>query len=106
MKSLVKLFVVAFFLFIVSSHQASAALTKTLKPGDKGDQVTQLQIFLMMTDFLPSGSDTGVYDATTTKAVKAFQKSVKLPQVGNVGPATKLKINGKLYSIALKRQQQ
>jgi hypothetical protein len=66
--------------------------TKSIKLGSKGTEVSQLQTKLKTLGFYKGKIDGG-FGATTEKAVKAFQKSHKLPQVGNVGPKTRALLN-------------
>ncbi|MGN0777966.1 MAG: peptidoglycan-binding protein [Aristaeellaceae bacterium] len=67
-----------------SDEKASSA---TLRPGDKGSQVKELQQALR-TLGLYKGKIDGVYGSGTTKAVKAFQKSKGLTQDGIAGSKT------------------
>ena len=46
--------------------------TVVLRPGDKGEQVRELQSRLYQLAWLPEVT-TGVYDATTKEAVQGFQ---------------------------------
>jgi hypothetical protein len=63
------------------------APTTTLKPGDKGTQVTVLQGALAKLG-ISSGKADGVYGPATTNAVKRFQQSAGLTADGIFGPAT------------------
>lgn len=72
--------------------------TKILTFGVKSDDVSALQEFLYKNGYYPEGLITGYMGAMTTKAVKKFQEDmgiVKPGQVGygNVGPATRAKLN-------------
>lgn len=72
----------------------AAAITeyKTLRPGDKGDPVVQMQDNLQQLGYL--ATVTGVYDNATTAAVRAFQSRNGLSVDGNAGQNTL----SKLYS--------
>jgi peptidoglycan hydrolase-like protein with peptidoglycan-binding domain len=66
-----------------------------LKQGSKGTDVTKLQEILIAKGFLvmPVSVSKGYYGALTVKAVKAYQKSLGLDQLGIVGPATRKALN-------------
>jgi hypothetical protein len=66
--------------------------TKSIKLGSKGAEVSQLQKKLKTLGFFKTAV-TGTFGPITEKAVKAFQKAHKLPQVGNVGPQTRALLN-------------
>ncbi len=55
--------------------------TVVLRPGDKGEQVRELQNRLYQLEWLPEVT-TGVYDATTKEAVQGFQAKRKLQATG------------------------
>ncbi len=59
----------------------------TLREGDKGAYVTQLQQLLKEVGYYAGVVD-GVFGPATTAAVKAFQKAAGLTQDGVVGPRT------------------
>ena len=61
--------------------------TKTLRPGDRGDNVKKLQQALTLLGHY-SGKIDGDYGSGTTAAVKAFQKKKGLSQDGVAGPKT------------------
>jgi len=63
-----------------------------LGSGDKGEDVFQLQKFLVQQGFL-SVAPTGHYGPATVAAVKKFQKAHSIKQTGSVGPATKDALN-------------
>lgn len=71
---------------------ANFKFTKSLKLGSKGAEVTELQKKLKALGFYGGKLDGG-FGSATEKAVKAFQKAHKLPQVGNVGPLTRALLN-------------
>lgn len=60
----------------------------TLKPGDSGDYVTELQRRLMQRDLLSAIDLTGFYDGNTTNAIKAFQSTNGIEADGIAGPDT------------------
>jgi hypothetical protein len=66
--------------------------TKPLKFGSEGEEVTQLQKRLT-SEGVYSGPITGYYGNLTVAAVKKYQKSKKLDQLGNVGPGTRAALN-------------
>ncbi|MGB9763310.1 MAG: peptidoglycan-binding domain-containing protein [Minisyncoccia bacterium] len=69
-------------------------VNKVLKLGMSGEDVKQLQLFLALdSGYNPEGKVTGVFDKTTEKAVKDFQKQYNIPQTGQVGKITASKIN-------------
>lgn len=67
--------------------------TKTLRPGDKDDEVKLLQQRLKDLGYY-TGNITGVYNDATTEAVKAFQKKSSLEQDGVLGPITRTVLYG------------
>ena len=67
--------------------------TKTLRPGDKDDEVKLLQQRLKDLGYY-TGNITGVYNTATTEAVKAFQKKSSLEQDGVLGPITRTVLYG------------
>jgi peptidoglycan hydrolase-like protein with peptidoglycan-binding domain len=81
---------------LATSAQASAytQIYQQLDPGERGQEVTNLQTFLADNrDIYPSGLVTGYYGSLTTSAVKVFQGQYGFDQVGRVGPLTINKIN-------------
>ena len=66
---------------------AVPAPTVTLNPGASGPQTKRLQRALASLGFSPGKVD-GTYGPATTKAVKKFQRSVKLTPDGVVGTKT------------------
>jgi hypothetical protein len=75
-----------------STTSKTFVFTKTLKLGSTGTAVIQLQKKLKTLGFYTGKADGG-YGVATEKAVKAFQKAHKLPQVGSVGPQTRALLN-------------
>lgn len=67
--------------------------TKTLRPGDKDEEVKLLQQRLKDLGYY-TGNITGVYNDATTEAVKAFQKKSSLEQDGVLGPITRTVLYG------------
>jgi peptidoglycan hydrolase-like protein with peptidoglycan-binding domain len=61
-----------------------ARVIEALRPGDQGGAVAALQQQLLNTGYWLPGVD-GVYGATTTQAVYAFQKANGLPRDGAIG---------------------
>lgn len=60
--------------------------TKTLRPGDKDDEVKLLQQRLKDLGYY-TGNITGVYNTATTEAVKAFQKKSSLSRTASWAPS-------------------
>ncbi len=90
-KSIIVLGVIWAFLPIF----AHASIDFNIKYGSKGQEVTELQEFLIDKGFLNS-SATGNFYSLTNKAVIAYQGSQNLPMTGFVGPMTRTKINAEL----------
>jgi len=69
--------------------------TTRLRVGSEGDAVVSLQTFLEAKGFLvmPAGVAKGYFGAVTRKALQAYQASIGLEQVGELGPATRAAIN-------------
>jgi len=75
---------------------ANASLDTNLYYGlQKNSDVKQLQEFLIDKGFL-TGDTTGNFFSLTLKAVKAYQKSIKVSQSGYVGTLTRTAINNEL----------
>ena len=75
------------------SSSAIAATTpyeqyQTVRPGDVGDAVVQVQDCLVEFGYLELDQVTGTYDDATTQAVKNFQAAWKLTVDGIAGPET------------------
>lgn len=81
----------------LASASASAAAAKpaanaaavnwpTVRPGTKGERVRTIQLLLGQRGYRLTVD--GVYGASTTTAVKAFQKAIKVSADGRVGPST------------------
>jgi general secretion pathway protein A len=67
------------------------ALPEVLRPGDAGESVAWLQGALIELGFAP-GPASGVFDAATEAAVRAFQSDRALEVDGEVGPLTKMSL--------------
>lgn len=73
------------------------SLTKTLKRGFSGVEVTALQNFLKQDiNLYPEGLVTGYFGPATERAIKRFQAQYNIEQVGIVGPKTRAKLNALL----------
>jgi peptidoglycan hydrolase-like protein with peptidoglycan-binding domain len=80
--------------FANSAHAQTPFISHNLSIGSKGADVTNLQQFLALNGAIyPQGLVTGYYGQLTAAAVTQFQVNYDLPQVGNVGPMTRAKIN-------------
>lgn len=70
----------------------------TLKPGDSGDFVAELQRRLAKRDVLADGHVTSMYDEMTAQAVRNFQQLSGLRTDGIAGPETLRRLNGLVSS--------
>jgi len=70
-----------------ASSSSSSVVWTTLRKGDEGDTVKQLQEALIQLGYL-SGKPDGKYGAQTVAAVKAFQKNNNLKSDGAAGEKT------------------
>ena len=68
--------------------------TITLKPGDSGDFVTELQRRLSKVGFHDEAAINGMYDGVTTTSVRSFQSANGLQSDGIAGPETIRRLNG------------
>lgn len=66
---------------------------RSLRLGDSGADVKQLQLSLMFKGYLRQGSIDGNYGKETFEAVKSFQKNNNLNVDGIAGPATREKLS-------------
>jgi L,D-transpeptidase YcbB len=66
---------------------------ETLKPGMQGPRVKSLQKRLIQLELLDIAQQTGIMDADTDEAVKAYQGNAGLEADGIVGPATLTAMN-------------
>jgi peptidoglycan hydrolase-like protein with peptidoglycan-binding domain len=76
-------------------HAATySQITSQLSFGSRGENVTNLQLFLASNkDIYPEGMITGYYGPLTQAAVVRFQNQYGIDPVGRVGPITLQKIN-------------
>ncbi len=76
------------------------ALPHILRPGHVGAGVAWLQQSLTQLGYY-AGRSSGLYDAATAEAVRAFQRSHQLDVDGHVGPRTKMAIYAEVerYSV-------
>lgn len=81
-------------LYSSSAKSATAASTTytTLRKGDKGDDVVQMQDVLVQKGYL--ASVTGEYDDATVLAVRSFQSNNGLSVDGTAGAETLKKLYG------------
>lgn len=86
-----------FLLVFILPNIVFASIDTNLKYGAHGQEVTELQEFLISKGFL-SGQATGNFFSLTQKAVIAYQTSISVPSTGFVGLLTRAKINEDLLS--------
>jgi len=67
--------------------------TKPLLRGSRGDTVTELHKILIALGFLKISAPTGYFGPLTFAAVKEYQKTHGIDQVGVVGPITRASLN-------------
>ena len=72
---------------VTGTPAAENSVWKTLRSGDSGTEVKQLQENLIQMGYM-SGTPDGKYGTKTVEAVKAFQKANKLNADGTAGPQT------------------
>jgi hypothetical protein len=87
MKRRMSAFMLAVLLLFVPAQAEAALGDDTLRPGDRGEDVEELQEALQQEGF-HSGKTDGVYGSVTTSSVKAFQKYEGLTTDGIAGEAT------------------
>ena len=83
------------------------AAAGVLKKGDRGDNVKELQNWLIKAGFY-TGTVTGYYGDVTQTAVKNFQQAGGLTADGIFGPATKTKlmsVNSKILVVGSKGEE-
>lgn len=78
---------------IRTATPSAKTISQSLKQGNRGPEVTNLQEKLVQLGFLPKNTATGYYGPQTVKAVQAFQRKHKLSPVGSLGPKTLTLIN-------------
>jgi peptidoglycan hydrolase-like protein with peptidoglycan-binding domain len=74
--------------------------TITLKPGDSGDFVSELQRRLSAISLFDEANICGIYDQPTTNAVRQFQSTQGLQADGVAGPETIRLLNGVITGSA------
>lgn len=78
----------------VEAVKIELKLTRSLRKGESGDDVRQLQEFLkQFSDIYPEGLVTGFFGSLTELAVKRFQEKQGIESIGIVGPKTIQKLN-------------
>ena len=75
------------------TESSAAAVSGTLRPGDRGEAVKQLQTKLKELGLYSLKTD-GIYGRGTTQAVQAFQRKNGLKEDGIAGPKTQAKLYG------------
>ncbi len=70
-----------------------------LRLGDQGDEVGLMQFKLSVLQYLPTGSDTGVFDEATESGLRRFQSDYGLGVDGVFGPLTERSLNAALQSV-------
>lgn len=98
MKNINKTAIFAILGLILLPSISFASIDVDLKYGAKGQEVTELQEFLISKGLLTSQA-TGNFYSLTQNAAVAYQASVGLPTTGFVGPLTRGKINNELSTI-------
>ena len=76
----------------------SASINTNLSYGSRGQQVIELQNYLINKGFF-TGTPSGNFFSLTKSAVLKYQASVALPTTGTIGPLTRTKINTDLATI-------
>ena len=76
----------------IALEEVRKQFSEVFRPGDTGDEVRVIQYFLAVVgnfyDTVPPIPVTGTFDAATENAVRAFQRTVGLPEDGIVGEQT------------------
>ena len=77
---------------------------KSLKRGSRGAEIIELQNFLINKNFLLANlfslsNPKGSFGPSTEKALKAYQKSIKLETTGAMGPKTRAAINAEIKML-------
>jgi len=73
---------------------ADGVTMRTLAPGDQGNDVKELQLFLTSLNLFPTTIiANGYYGPTTTGSVRKFQQSNNILQTGTFGPLTRRAAN-------------
>lgn len=76
----------------VPSIATCPALSRSLSFGMRGQDVVQLQNFLIARGYLAPGNNTGNFYSLTQAAVQSFQKAQGISPIGIVGPQTRAAI--------------
>jgi peptidoglycan hydrolase-like protein with peptidoglycan-binding domain len=86
--------VVAVFMFSLAYTASAATLVRQLEVGSRGQDVSDLQMFLAKdSSIYPQGLVTGYFGSMTKSAVINFQNRNGISAVGRVGPITLAAIN-------------
>jgi len=72
-----------------------------LRVGDEGPAVASMQLRLSVLDYLREGSDTGIFDQATDRALRSFQADYGLGVDGVFGPITDRSLNAAAQSIEI-----
>ncbi|WP_257348695.1 peptidoglycan-binding protein [Pseudalkalibacillus decolorationis] len=88
MKAAFMVFVVGIVLIATPSWAEAALGDRTLKEGSSGEDVAELQDYLMTKGVFPYHTSTGYFGSITNQAVKDFQESRNLQVDGIAGPQT------------------
>jgi hypothetical protein len=97
-----KKYYIGFLVFAITPALTFASIDTNLKYGSRGQEVIELQEFLISHSFL-KGSPSGNFYSLTRNAVIAYQKSINVTSSGFVGPLTRTQINSALaiaYTIS------
>ncbi len=70
-----------------------------LRIGDEGSEVGVMQLKLSLLDYLPAGSDNGVFDEATQGGLRRFQADYGLGVDGIFGPLTGRSLNAAVQSV-------
>ena len=70
-----------------------------LRVGDEGPAVASMQLRLTVLDYLRDGSDTGIFDQATDRALRTFQADYGLGVDGVFGPITDRALNAATQSV-------
>ncbi len=86
--------IVFVFAGFFGAHSAHAAISGELGIGSTGGEVTELQQFLSTNALIyPERIVSGYFGPLTQAAVRQFQATYDIDQVGRVGPITRVRIN-------------
>ena len=65
----------------------------TMRFGNRGEKVRQLQVDLSLLGYMDANNATGTFGAITQDAVTRFQRDHGIEQTGNAGPKTQMELN-------------